>query len=34
MGELVLIVDDEPGILTALSGVLNDEGYETLGPQS
>ena len=34
MGELVLIVDDEPGILTALSGVLNDEGYETLGTQS
>jgi len=27
MGELILIVDDEPGILTALSGVLNDEGY-------
>lgn len=34
MGELVLIVDDEPGILTALSGVLNDEGYETLCTQS
>jgi UDP-3-O-acyl N-acetylglucosamine deacetylase len=26
---LVLIVDDEPGILATLSGVLNDEGYET-----
>jgi UDP-3-O-acyl N-acetylglucosamine deacetylase len=34
MGELVLIVDDEPGILTALSGVLNDEGYETLCTES
>ncbi len=27
---LVLIVDDEPGILTALSGVLADEGYDTV----
>ena len=27
---LVLIVDDEPGILTSLSGVLTDEGYETI----
>ena len=34
MGELVLIVDDEPGILTALSGVLNDEGYQTLCTES
>ena len=34
MGELILIVDDEPGILAALSGVLKDEGYETLGTQS
>jgi UDP-3-O-[3-hydroxymyristoyl] N-acetylglucosamine deacetylase len=34
MGELILIVDDEPGILTALSGVLNDEGYQTLCTQS
>lgn len=34
MGELVLIVDDEPGILTALSGVLNDEGYETVCTES
>ena len=25
--ELVLLVDDEPGILTALSGVLTDEGF-------
>lgn len=30
MGKLVLIVDDEPGILTALSGVLADEGYESI----
>ena len=30
MSELVLIVDDEPGILTALSGVLTDEGYRAL----
>ena len=29
MKNLVLIVDDEPGILTTLSGVLNDEGYDT-----
>jgi UDP-3-O-[3-hydroxymyristoyl] N-acetylglucosamine deacetylase len=28
--ELVMIVDDEPGILTALSGVLSDEGYRTV----
>jgi len=27
---LVMIVDDEPGILTSLSGVLADEGYETV----
>ena len=30
MSRLVLIVDDEPGILSALSGILADEGYETL----
>lgn len=30
MNELVLIVDDETGILTAMSGVLEDEGYRTL----
>jgi UDP-3-O-[3-hydroxymyristoyl] N-acetylglucosamine deacetylase len=30
MAELVLIVDDEPGILTALANVLADEGYSTL----
>lgn len=29
MKNLVLIVDDEPGILTTLSGVLTDEGYDT-----
>ncbi len=28
--KLVLIVDDEPGILTTLSGVLSDEGYATV----
>ena len=28
MVETILIVDDEPGILKALSGVLQDEGYE------
>jgi UDP-3-O-[3-hydroxymyristoyl] N-acetylglucosamine deacetylase len=28
--ELVLIVDDEPGILTTLGGILSDEGYSTL----
>lgn len=27
---LVMIVDDEPGILATLAGVLGDEGYETL----
>ena len=31
---LVLIVDDEPGILTSLSGVLGDEGYETISTSS
>lgn len=30
MAELVLIVDDEPGILTTLGGILTDEGYDTL----
>ena len=30
MATTVLIVDDEPGILTTLAGVLSDEGYETL----
>ena len=28
MAEVILIVDDEPGILTTLSGVLKDEGYQ------
>lgn len=28
--KLILIVDDEPGILTTLSGVLSDEGYATV----
>jgi UDP-3-O-[3-hydroxymyristoyl] N-acetylglucosamine deacetylase len=30
MSELILIVDDEPGILTTLGGILSDEGYTTL----
>ncbi len=30
MNELVLIVDDEPGILTTLAGILEDEGYRTV----
>jgi UDP-3-O-acyl N-acetylglucosamine deacetylase len=30
MSELILIVDDEPGILTTLGGILSDEGYSTL----
>ncbi|HLB01749.1 MAG TPA: response regulator, partial [Nitrospiria bacterium] len=28
MADTVLIVDDEPGILNTLMGVLADEGYE------
>lgn len=32
--ELVLIVDDEPGILTSLAGVLSDEGFEPLTTRS
>lgn len=34
MSESVLIVDDEAGILTALSQLLNDEGYVTLTTRS
>ncbi len=34
MPTLVLIVDDEPGILTTLAGVLGDEGYETVATGS
>ena len=30
MKPLVLIVDDEPGILTQLSHILEDEGFRTL----
>lgn len=30
MSELILIVDDEPGILSTLGGILSDEGYQTL----
>lgn len=34
MDELVLIVDDEPGILATLSDILTDEGYRTLTTSS
>jgi len=27
VSDLILIVDDEPGILTTLGGILSDEGY-------
>ncbi|HYO15485.1 MAG TPA: UDP-3-O-acyl-N-acetylglucosamine deacetylase [Thermoanaerobaculia bacterium] len=30
MSELILIVDDEPGILSTLGGILSDEGYATV----
>src|SRR4051794_20783478 len=30
MPDLILIVDDEPGILSTLGGILADEGYATL----
>ncbi|HVR95464.1 MAG TPA: UDP-3-O-acyl-N-acetylglucosamine deacetylase [Thermoanaerobaculia bacterium] len=30
MSELILIVDDEPGILSTLGGILSDEGYTVL----
>ena len=34
MSDLVLIVDDEPGILSALASVLADEGFESVCTQS
>jgi UDP-3-O-[3-hydroxymyristoyl] N-acetylglucosamine deacetylase len=34
MSELVLIVDDEPGILATLGGILSDEGYSTVATTS
>lgn len=34
MSELVLIVDDEPGIRTTLSDILTDEGYRTVATSS
>ncbi|MEM7480183.1 MAG: UDP-3-O-acyl-N-acetylglucosamine deacetylase [Acidobacteriota bacterium] len=34
MSHLVLIVDDEPGIRTALSAILEDEGYDTVTTDS
>ena len=33
MRERVLIVDDEEGIRTTVSGILNDEGYECEGAE-
>jgi len=30
MNELILVVDDEPGILTELANILKDEGYRTV----
>ena len=33
-GPLVLVVDDEPGIVTTLSHILEDEGYVTIGTGS
>ena len=34
MSELILIVDDEPGILSTLAGILSDEGYATMATTS
>lgn len=34
MKTLVMIVDDEPGILTTVAQVLSDEGFETIGVAS
>lgn len=34
MSDLVLIVDDEPGILASLSSVLSDEGFDTVCTES
>jgi UDP-3-O-acyl N-acetylglucosamine deacetylase len=34
MSELILIVDDEPGILSTLGGILSDEGYATVATTS
>lgn len=34
MSELVLIVDDEPGIRSALAGILADEGFDTVATGS
>ena len=30
MKELILVVDDEPGILTSLASIIEDEGYRAL----
>ncbi len=34
MNELIMVVDDEPGILTALAQILEDEGYRALVTES
>ena len=34
MSHTVLIIDDEPGILGTVAGVLSDEGYSTLSASS
>ena len=34
MPELILIVDDEPGILSTLGGIFSDEGYATVATTS
>ena len=34
MGKLVLVVDDQPSILTTLSAILADEGYRTITTES
>ena len=34
MNTRILIVDDEPAILNALTGILEDEGYDVLAAKS
>ncbi len=33
-GERILVVDDEPGVRTALEGILTDEGYRVTSSHS
>jgi len=33
-GEKILVVDDEPGVRTALEGILSDEGFEVVVAES